>query len=192
MTQAADYQVILLTGQSDPRHCALSPVQQAFLDIAVPRELQVPTNFPYDAATAPFRETSLLTASLRNGCGYFASRSRTFAHRHAGKLVDLIERRERTLVLSGSCGLELFNNLRLPGPLIRRIRLFAFGPVARQRPPCDHVLIGSPKDRLSRWFFPTPDHWVDCGHLDYLRTAAVQTLWTEFVRQSIASLRACA
>jgi hypothetical protein len=192
MTDAADYQVILLTGRSDPRHCALSPSQQAFLDLAVPRQHQVPTNFPYDAVTTPYRATPLLAASLRNGTAYFGSRSRSFARRHAGRLIEIVESREHTLILCGSCGLELFNNLHLPASLMARMRLFAFGPVARRRPTCDHLLVGSPKDRLSRWFFPAPDHWVDCTHLDYLQTPALQTLWTEFVRQSITALPACA
>jgi len=191
MKEPTDYQVLLLTGQSDPRHCALSPLQQDFLDHSVPRHAQVANNFPYAANSAPYRVTPLLVASLRNGCQYFASRSRSFAEKHAGKIIEMIDQRDRTLFLTGSCGLELFNNLRLPASLTARIRLFAFAPVARRRPDCDHVLIGSRKDWLSRWFFPKPDHWVDCAHLNYLRTPAVQILWAEFVSQAITARWTC-
>jgi hypothetical protein len=192
MTESLNYQVILLTGQSDPRRCALSPLQQAFLDRSVPCKVQVLTNFPYDSATAQYRATPLAIASIRNGWQYFRSRSGSFGMQHAKNIIGLIERRERTVFLAGSCGLELFNNFTLPSSLNGRVRLFAYGPVARRRPDCEHLLVGSRKDWLSRCFFPRPDHWVDCGHLDYLRSPAVQTLWTEFVGPEVGTRRACA
>src|ERR1700733_16217088 len=104
MTIAPNYQVVLLTGQSDPQRCALSPLQQAFLDRAVPRDAQLRSNFPYSEQLEPYRATPLLIASWRNGRQYFASRHRSFAHKHAGTFIEVIERCERTLVLTGSCG----------------------------------------------------------------------------------------
>lgn len=187
----SDYQVILLTGQSDPRSCALSPLQQTFLDQSVPREAQLPINFPYDPASPPYRATPLLIASIRNGLQFFRSRSRAFGKQHADGITGLIERRSRTIFLIGSCGLELLNNLNLPSSLNDRIRLFAFGPVARRRPDYEHVLVGSRKDWLSRCFFPSPDHWVDCNHLDYLRSPAVRKLWAEFVGHAVGARNAC-
>lgn len=192
MTQCLNYQVILLTGQSDPRCCALSPLQKAFLDQSVHADAQVLTNFPYDPSSASYRATPLMTASIRNAWQYFRSRSPSFRTRHASRIIGLIERRERTIVLAGSCGLELFNNVSLPSPLLERIRLFAFGPVARRRPDCEHLLVGSRKDWLSRCFFPMPDRWVDCTHMDYLRAPAVRTLWNEFVGHEVGIRRACA
>lgn len=192
MTECLNYQVILLTGQSDLRCCALSPQQKAFLDQSVHGDAQVLTNFPYDPSSAPYRATPVAIASIRNGWQYFGSRSPSFSTKHTSRIIRLIERRDRTIFLTGSCGLELFNNFRLPSALIGRIRLFAFGPVARRRPDCEHLLVGSRKDWLSRFFFPTPDHWVNCTHLDYLRSTAVRTLWKEFVGHEVGSRRACA
>ena len=49
-------QVLHLTGQSDPRSCALSPQQHAFLDrLDLPEEAKVRLNFPYDDRLAPYR-----------------------------------------------------------------------------------------------------------------------------------------
>ena len=60
-------QVLHLTGQSDPRSCALSPVQDAFLDhLPVPETAKVRLNFPYDAALAPYHAVPLWLASLRH------------------------------------------------------------------------------------------------------------------------------
>jgi hypothetical protein len=192
MTGCPSYQVILLTGQSDPRRSALSPLQRAFLDQSVPDDAQIPTNFPYDSSSAPYRPTPLTIASIRNSWQYFRSRSPSFRTQYTSRIIGLIERRESTIFLVGSCGLELFNNFSLPSPLIERIRLFAFGPVARRRPDCEHLLVGSRKDWLSRCFFPTPDRWVDCTHMDYLRSPAVRTLWNEFVGHEVGIRRACA
>jgi hypothetical protein len=192
MTESLNYQIILLTGQSDPRRCALSPLQQAFLDQSVPYEARVPTNFPYDSSSARYRPTPLAIAGIRNAWQYFGSRSRSFRTQHIDRIIRLIERRERTVFLTGSCGLELFNNLDLPSSLDERIRLFAFGPVARRPPDCEHLLVGSRKDWLSRCFFPNPNHWVDCSHMDYLRSPGVRTLWTEFVDHAVGTRRACA
>jgi hypothetical protein len=181
---AVDYQAMLMTGRSDPRRCALSPAQQAFLDQTVPRERQIGVNFPYEPNSAPYRPTPLLLASARNGWGYLQSRCPAFAGRYGDRIANIIRHRPLTLILTGSCGLELFNNLRLPDDLAARVYLFAYGPVARRRPSCRHVLVGSPRDRLSRWFFPQPDHWVACSHLDYLANPDVIALWRQFLKHA--------
>ena len=181
-----DLQVGMLTGQSDPPRCGLSPAQQAFLDAMVPRTLQIPQNFPYDSRSAHHRHTSLLKASVNNGWLYFRSRSRAFRQRHRPALESLLSQSDATIFIAGSCGLELFNNLALPAPLLCRVRIVAYGPVARRRPNCRHELIGGRGDAISRQFFPKPDHSVDCSHLGYLANDAVRMLCSAFVSRAMS------
>lgn len=184
------YQVALLTGQSDPSRWALSPVQHAFLaSIGIAPACRVRVNFPYRQGSPGYRPAHLLRASLNNGALYFRSRLRAFRQRHLGDFEALIGAADRTVFVAGSCGLELFNNLRLPHPLLERVSVFAFGPVARGRPACAHVLVSGRRDTLSRWFFPHPDHLIDCGHLTYLTDPTLQTLCRAFIADAACAAR---
>ena len=170
-------QVAFLTGQSDASRCALSPVQRAFLDaLPLPASARQPLNFPYDADTAAWRNVSLLTASINNGRQYLASRRPGFAERHTHHVMRELSRAPRTLILAGSAGLELLSNLRLPREALDRIHVFAYGPVARRLPDCPCVLVQGRRDWISRWWFSTVDHRVDCTHLDYLSSPEVLAL----------------
>ncbi|HSX60435.1 MAG TPA: hypothetical protein VLF18_09580 [Tahibacter sp.] len=161
------WQIAFLTGQSDPRGCALSDVQRAFL-AGLSADRRVATNFPYDAATHPFLPTPLLRASLSNARQYFASRTSAFRARHRPPVERMLDGADRSLLLAGSCGLELLNNLQLPRVLLDRIAVFAYGPVARRRPDCETLLVQGRRDLLSRCWFRDVDHRVDAGHMDYL------------------------
>jgi hypothetical protein len=161
------WQVAFLTGQSDPRRCALSEVQQTFIDRLAPIP-RVPRNFPYDVASPPFAPTPLVRASLSNATQYWASRTRAFRARHRPGVDAMLEGAERTLLLAGSCGLELFNNLALPRALLDRIVVFAYGPVARCRPDCEALLVQGHRDLISRCWFRRVDLRVGAGHMDYL------------------------
>ena len=186
MSIAAPHQIAMLTGQSDRSRCALSPVQEEFLEaVALPESMRVASNFPYLHGSATYRPSPLITASVNNTWLYFWSRTRTFRLAYADRVRELIERRQRTLFVAGSCGLELFNNLQLPEDLLRRVSIFAFGPVARRRPRCAHVLVGSPRDSLSIRCFPSPDHLVDSGHMSYLTRPDVRTLCREFLSRVV-------
>ena len=163
----ARWQVAFLTGQSDPLSCALSPMQQRFLDsLAAPAV--VDGNFPYAAQTREFRPTPLLRASFNNARQYLQSRRPEFRNAFRPALDALLARSERTLFLAGSCGLELFNNLDLSRTQLERCAVFAYGPVARRRPDCESRLLQGRHDALSRWYFPHVDIRVDAGHMDYL------------------------
>ena len=167
-------QIAFLTGASDPRSAALSPVQTAFLDaLPAPDPWKVRVNFPYPDATPPYRETPLLRASWRNACQYLASRRPAFPERHRPRVLDRIAAAERTLFLAGSSGLELLANLHLPGTALARLHVFAYGPVARRLPDCDCRLVQGRRDRISRAWFGGVQTRVGCGHLDYLRDPAV-------------------
>lgn len=161
--------IAFLTGRSTPGRCALSPEQAAFFNrLDGPGRALAPDNFPY-AASEPFRATSLLRASWQNLREYFASRDEQFARRHEATVTALIERKPHTVFLAGSCGLELFNNLRLPAELERRCTLIAYGPIARRLPrhAACHLVQGS-RDWLTRRWFPGREPELACNHLGYL------------------------
>jgi hypothetical protein len=180
------FQILFLTGRSDPRSAALSPVQTAFLDaLPAPDGWKVRVNFPYPAATPPFRETPLLRASWRNFRQFAGSRRAEFAERHRQPVLDRIEATERTFVLASSSGLELLANLRLPAPALARLHVFAYGPVARRVPACDHRLVQGHRDWISRAWFRTVETRVACGHLDYLADPEVLRLCSAYLGEAM-------
>ena len=126
------------------------------------------TNFPYDPRTRPQREIPLAIASLNNVRQYAASQFPAFRRRYRGPVLAMLARAEHTVFLAGSCGIELLRNLRLEDDVLRRVHVFAYGPVAGDVPSCARFLIGSRGDRISRLFFPVPDAFVDAGHMGYL------------------------
>lgn len=168
-------QIAFLCGQSDPARCALSPAQLQFGQalLAAGRRLH-PCNFPYDAQTLPFRRVSLLSASWHNSRQYLRSRQPAFARRHAAAVADLLHAAPHTLLLAGSCGLELLANLALPPALAQRCSVLAYGPVARRAPAVAHlqILVGR-QDWISRLGWRGARQWVDSGHMDYLQQSNV-------------------
>jgi len=180
-------QVIFLTGQSDPARCALSPEQQAFLDaLPLPDSAKLSLNFPYDADTQPWRAIPVLIGSVNNARQYARSRHTTFAEGHAPHVRQLLARARRTLILAGSCGLELFVNLQLPRDVLDTVHVFAYGPTARRLPDCACVLVQGRRDWISRLWFRTVDHRVDCAHRDYLQSPEVLRLCTNLLRSLTA------
>jgi hypothetical protein len=177
---------MLLTGQSDPASCDLSPAQRAFLEaLPLPAADKVLLNFPYAEDTAAWRPTWLPLASVRHVRQFTASRQPVFVSRHRAPVRARIERAERTLILAGSLGLELLLNLQLARETLDRLHVFAYGPVARGRPDCDCILVQGRGDWISRLWFPAVDHRVDCGHLDYLESPDVLRLCVDVVRRLV-------
>jgi hypothetical protein len=180
MTSRLPLQVAILTGQSDPRSWALSPEQERFLDaLDLPEQAKVRLNFPYLPGSPPHRDTPLPLASWNNIIGYVASRTISVARGEA--VSALLEGAERTVILAGSCGLEFFNNLELSQEELARTEVFAYGPFARRRPTCRHLLVQGRRDALSRWRFGKTDHVIDCGHMDYLSHPDTLRLAREFI-----------
>jgi hypothetical protein len=179
-------QILFLTGRSDPRSAALSPLQTAFLDaLPAPGEWKVRVNFPYPAETPPYSEIPLLRASWRNLWQFAGSRRPAFAERHRAPVLDRIEAAGRTFVLAGSSGLELLANLRLPAAVLARLHVFAYGPVARRLPDCDHRLVQGRRDWISRAWFGAVEARVDGGHLDYLADPAVLRFCSAYLREAM-------
>jgi hypothetical protein len=111
---SANLQVAFLTGQAEPRNCALSPGQRDFLDrMAGPGVAVVPRDFPYEGVDR-FPAVSLIRMSLYVGWQYWSSRFTSMGTRHRSSVARLIEGAPKTLFLAGSSGIELFNNLHLP------------------------------------------------------------------------------
>jgi hypothetical protein len=181
-------QAVFLTGQSDATRCALSPVQRAFLEaLPLPVSARLPLNFPYHAGTESWRNVSLLAASISNARQYRASRRPDFSTRHAPHVMRELARAPRTLILAGSAGLELLANLRLPREALDRLHVFAYGPVARRLPDCDCLLVQGRRDWVSRWWFRTVDHRVECTHLDYLESPEVLALCLKTLQRLTAA-----
>jgi len=143
-------------------------------------------NFPYQPEPPPHGPVSLLKASVHNSVQYLLSRRPFFSERYQASVLALLSRHPHTVLLAGSCGLELLNNLCLPSAWLNRVSVLAFGPVARRRPDCRHVLVQGRHDGISRIFFDSVHHLVDCSHMDYLQQEAVVSLCDSFVDQVAA------
>lgn len=175
-------QVLVLTGQSDPRSCALSPVQQAFLDAldlpgrGLPAAAAVGLNFPYDTARCPrpHREVPLWLASLRHVALFFAIRRRRWALRHRPGVQAVLERADRSLVIAGSIGLDLLGRLDLPAAVLDRTVVLALGPVATRPPACRTVRVVGRGDHVARWW--AADVTIDAAHMEYLASPDVLAL----------------
>ncbi len=168
-TDGLRVQIAFLTGQSDPRRCALSPAQDAFLHQLSGAGRQLLThNFPYRQDDQPYAITPLWRASLRNGTQYLAARRETVGMRHRDHVLDLLERTPRTILLTGSCGLELLHCLKLPPDVLARLSVFAYGPVARHTPACRWMAVQGRRDWISRLGFRGPVTRVEGGHMNYL------------------------
>lgn len=174
-------QLAFLTGQSDPARCALSPQQRAFGQaLLAPGRVLHPCNFPYDAATPDHQPAALLAASWHNTRHYLRSRRPGFAAAHGPALAQLLQAAPHTLLLAGSCGLELLANLELPPALAQRCSVLAYGPVARRAPRVARlqVLVGR-QDWVSRLGWRGARQWIDSGHMDYLQQPAVLAIARE-------------
>ena len=189
-------QVALLTGQSVPGSCALSPVQQAFLDRLVRHGAgawsAIDRNFPYAEATPPYRRPTLLAGSVANARQYLGSRQIAFAHCRGAALTQLIARAPLTVFLAGSCGLELLVNARLSAADLARCRVLAYGPAARTVPDTPTEVVIGTRDWISRRLFACPPqigmHRIDCDHLGYLEHPAMFAIAVGYLRQAAAEL----
>jgi hypothetical protein len=183
-------QIAFCTGQSDPNGCALSSAQAAFLEaLPAPGAVKLGVNFPYRRDTPPHREIGLLRASWNNARQYAASRRPRFARAHRASVMAMLQGADRHVLLAGSCGLELLANLALPPEALRRMQVFAYGPVARRAPECEVYLVQGRRDWLSRACFHHPDAHVDCGHLGYLVCREARDLCAAFVARVAADHR---
>lgn len=176
-------QLAFLTGQSNPSCCALSPAQQTFGQaLLAPGRVLHPRNFPYWPDTPTHQATPLWRASWCNTAHYLRSRRPDFAQRHAQDVLRLLAGASHTVLLAGSCGLELLANLHLPPEASRQISVLAYGPVARRAPACARLLsVAGRHDWISRLGYGRAMVNIDAGHMDYLQQTEMQTLARQFV-----------
>lgn len=129
-TDGASLQIAFLTGQSDPESCALSMQQQHFLQqLQGPGRRLIDCNYPYRSASPTYRHMPLWRASVSNARQYLAARAARVADADRMRVVALLEQAPTTVLLAGSCGLQLLTALQLPLALRTRLAVFAYGPV---------------------------------------------------------------
>lgn len=178
-------QIAYITGRGLPGYAQLSPVQLAFINqLARPGRRLVRLNFPYFCHaenTTGIRPPGLLTASFNNSRDYYTSRYHSFQQCYQSPVADLLAQAANTVLLAGSCGLELFNNLHLPVELMTSTTLISYGAVARQRPVCRHILIQGDQDWLSKIYFRRVDYKVHCGHMNYLSSPEVLAICERYI-----------
>jgi len=180
----ADCRLILLTGQSSFASSALSPAQREFLSAVSPTGASiVDAGFPFhqEFHGGGFAETGLIGASVRNAAQVIWSRtSIPFRHSVARRLQRAIDTtRQRLLLLTGSCGLQLANavwpDLRIPHAL--RIDAVALGPACFGPLQLDATVIQGRQDIWSRLFYRGPVHHLsNCAHLDYWTSTEVRDI----------------
>jgi hypothetical protein len=174
--------IAFLTGQSDPNGNVLSAVQLDFLELAGISDARIlKLNFPYGAPMGFGEKVPLIKASWNNGKQYFASRLARFSSRYRGEVMAEFADDDRVILLAGSCGLELLNNLKMPHEFLQQTHVFAYGPVSRKVPDCATLWrVQGTRDLISKVWHPQPDRVVDCHHMNYLESPETLILFLEF------------
>jgi len=178
------YIAAFITGHSMGGCTGLSEEQLGFqVRSGIPREHWLPHNFPYQESF-PFRMPNLLAASFNNSVHYYTSRWRGFRERHRDAVAEVFSRHEVVILLAGSCGLELLNNLELPADVLRRVHVFAYGPVSRALPEtASRMMVQGQGDFISRAFHGKVDHRYPCSHMGYLESPETLRLFHLFHRR---------
>lgn len=169
-----DRRVALLTGQSSFVSSALSPAQISFLRAVAPAGASVlEMGFPFDSSFLGegFRETGMAGASLRNARQVgWALRSERFRGIVRARLGMLAGAAARTVLITGSCGLQLAN-IWWPGKVI------ALGPACLGELRVRAYVVRGRRDGWSRLFYRgRVDRECGCGHLDYWESEEVREL----------------
>jgi hypothetical protein len=157
---------------------------------AIPQEQWLPHNFPY-SETHPFPEpVPLLAASLSNIVHFWESRLPAYKNRHRDAVAGIFSGHDAVILVAGSCGLELLNNLGLPAEVLRRLHVFACGPVSWRLPETASCLVlQGAGDPVSRCFHRKADHWIDCAHMGYLQSPETMRLFNDLYFRVLRDLR---
>lgn len=173
-----------ITGHSVRGCTGLSHEQREFQQrSAVPAANWLRHNFPWQE-TFPFPEPfRLLSASWNNLRHYFVSRRSAFREQHCPQVVARFAHYDAVILLAGSCGLELLNNLDLPAETRQRLHVFAYGPVSRRRPDvASCFLVQGERDVISRTFHRHVDARFHCPHMGYLAVTETLRRFDDFYR----------
>ncbi|MBD4098664.1 hypothetical protein GUH75_17285, partial [Xanthomonas citri pv. citri] len=88
--------------------------QQHFLQqLQGPGRRLIDCNYPYRSASPTYRHMPLWRASVSNARQYLAARAARVADADRMRVVALLEQAPTTVLLAGSCGLQLLTVLRL-------------------------------------------------------------------------------
>ena len=166
--------VALLTGQSSFVSSALSPAQISFLRAVAPAGASVlEMGFPFDSSFfgEGFREAGMAGASWRNAPQVgWALGSERFRGIVRARLEMLSRAAARTILITGSCGLQLAN-LGWPGEVV------ALGPACFGELRVRACVVRGRRDGWSRLFYRGPvDLECGCGHLEYWDSTEVREL----------------
>lgn len=178
-----------ITGHSVRGCTGLSQEQREFQQRSiVPTANWLQYNFPWQE-TFPFPvRFRLLSASWNNLWHYFESRRPAFRENHCSEVVARFAQYDAVILLAGSCGLELLNNLDLPAETRQRLHVFAYGPVSRHRPEvASYFLVQGVGDVISRTFHRHVDAHVFCPHMGYLAAAETLRQFDAFYRRVFKS-----
>lgn len=173
-----------ITGQSVRGCTGLSLEQREFQRRGpVPEANWLRHNFPWQE-TFPFPEPfHLLSASWNNARQFFESMRPAFRDKYRAEVVAKFASYDAVILLAGSCGLELLNNLDLPAETRRRLHVFAYGPVSRRRPEvASCFMVQGERDVISRAFHQQVDARFPCAHMGYLTSAETPRLLEAFYR----------
>ena len=176
--------IVLMSGLSDPESCHLSIEQISFLEkLNVTPQERILTNFPYlKEPQAEHQKTSLLKASLNNGRQYLSAGKPPYKESAIRHWQALVESCEELIVVTLSCGLEIFNVCCSTGIQAAKLKVLALGPVARKRPIVPHQLVRGSRDFVSLPFFPKVDMILPkVGHMNYLESETVLQLVQELL-----------
>lgn len=103
-----------MTGMSDFANTSLSPIQIDFLNkLAVSNNIEkVYLNFPYLSPLKDWRKTNILIASISNAYQFLMAKFKVNKN-YKDSCLNLFKKYEEVFILSGSCGLEIFNSLKI-------------------------------------------------------------------------------
>jgi hypothetical protein len=191
MSAPLPFRIAFITGLSNPHSWALSPVQHEFIHaFGLPEDSIFPLSFPYTPCRNNYVRVPLWRAGVNSAALFMSSQSARFRDQYQASTIEFLQAAEHTILLAGSSGLELLNNLQLPPSVLERISVFAYGPISRQRPRCRHVLVQGTQDFYSKGFHRRVDHYVTCGHMGYLENSDVRRLCARFIEQVLKDLEA--
>lgn len=185
-----EYIAAFITGHSVRGCTGLSAEQRDFqIRSGIALDRWLPHNFPYHETFAFPEPFSLLSGSVNNVAHYFRSRFPAFRKAHRDSVAAEFLSCRRVILLAGSCGLELLNNLELPQDVLRRVHVFAYGPVSRRLPAVARCLVvQGTHDFISRAFHRKADHRFPCPHMGYLSAPETLRLFTEFSQSALCDL----
>lgn len=175
--------IAFLTGQSNPNYIGLSPLQFKFMkSIPLDESLKLYKNFPYTEGKLDYKDTNIFSASYYNSKQYLLSRIKCYSTYYKSLFLQEFDQIDNIVLLSGSCGLELFSNLYLEKAILNKIHIFGYGPVSRKIPNCQNIfLVQGESDWISKFWKLNIHKKIQSDHLDYLSKQEVLDLLIEFL-----------